>query len=244
MRKAAEPPRCAALARAGLGYFLPKADRGSARGKGSYGAWLWRRWRYESRDGERRGALPRRNGFRLCGPRTYPYLGKKGFVRAIVQSGTKRYSKLPDVPTIYELMDIYHTPEATKRLAKVMLSSGELGRPFIGPPEMPSDRVRMLRDAFARAMEDPALLAAAQKKKWDLDPLGGAELEAIAKEIMVQPARRDRRHQEIFGSIMDRRASGGRRDAEIIRRRKIGPCSNQKESPGNSRRGRAEPRLI
>ena len=37
-----------------------------------------------------------------------------GFTRALVQSGTKRYSKLPDVPTIYELMETYKTPDATK----------------------------------------------------------------------------------------------------------------------------------
>jgi tripartite-type tricarboxylate transporter receptor subunit TctC len=111
----------------------------------------------------------------------------KGFVRALVQSGTKRYAKLPEVPTLYELMETYKTPDATKRLAKVMLASGDLGRPFIGPPAMAAERVKILREAFSKTMSDPALLAAAKKKKWDLDPMGGAELEVIAKEIMVQP---------------------------------------------------------
>ena len=68
-----------------------------------------------------------------------------------------------------------------------MLSSGDLGRPFIGPPGMPADRVKVLREAFTKAMSDPALLADAQKRKWDLDPLSGEELETTAKEIMVQP---------------------------------------------------------
>ena len=52
---------------------------------------------------------------------------------------------------------------------------------------MPADRVKVLRDAFNKAMTDPALIADAQKRKWDLDPLTGEELEATAKEIMVQP---------------------------------------------------------
>jgi tripartite-type tricarboxylate transporter receptor subunit TctC len=64
----------------------------------------------------------------------------------------------------------------------------ELGRPFIGPPAMPQDRLQTLREALARTMKDSALLAAAQKKKWDLDHLGGAELEVVAKEVMIQPA--------------------------------------------------------
>jgi len=112
---------------------------------------------------------------------------KNGFVRALAQSGAKRYPKLPDVPTVYELMDSYKTPDTTKRLARVMLSSGDLGRPIIGPPGMPADRVKVLREAFVKTMSDPALLADAQKRKWDLDPLSGEELESTAKEIMVQP---------------------------------------------------------
>jgi tripartite-type tricarboxylate transporter receptor subunit TctC len=110
-----------------------------------------------------------------------------GFTRALVQSGTKRYSKLPDVPTIYELMETYKTPEATRRVAKVLLSSGDLGRPFFAPPGMAAERLKILREAFTKTMSDEALVAEANKKKWDLDPMNGQELEALAKEIMVQP---------------------------------------------------------
>ena len=112
---------------------------------------------------------------------------KKGFVVALVHSGAKRYSTLPDVPTFYELAEKYQTPDSMKRVAKVLLSSGGFGRPFIGPPGMAAERVKVLRQAFTKTMNDPALLADAQKRKWDLDPTGGEELEAIAREVMVQP---------------------------------------------------------
>jgi tripartite-type tricarboxylate transporter receptor subunit TctC len=187
MRKATEPPRCAATGRAGLGYFLPKLLEDALGVKVDmvvgYGG-----------GGDMNLAMEKREVHCRAGT-VSAYVGReptrtwatKGFVRAMVQSGTNRYSKLPDVPTLYELMETYKTPESTKRLAKVMLSSGDLGRPFIGPPTMPADRVKILRAAFMKTMNDPALLAEAKKKKWDLDPLGGVELEAIAKEIMVQP---------------------------------------------------------
>ena len=84
---------------------------------------------------------------------------KTGFVRALTQSGAKRYQKLPDVPTLYELMETHKTPEITKRLAKVLLSAGDLGRPFIGPPGMPPERIKILREAFMKTMNDPALIA-------------------------------------------------------------------------------------
>ena len=187
MRKAKEPPRCAALARSGAGYFLPKLLE---EGLGvkihmvvGYGG-----------GGEMNLAIEK--GEVQCRAGTVSaYVGreptrtwiKTGFVRALAQSGAKRYPKLPDVPTIYELMETYKTPDATKRVARVMLSSGDIGRPFIGPPGMPVERVKTLREAFMKTMNDPALLAEAKKRDWDVDPSDGEELEAIAKDIMVQP---------------------------------------------------------
>jgi tripartite-type tricarboxylate transporter receptor subunit TctC len=187
LRKAAEPPRCAALARNGLGYFLPKLlEEG-------LGVKLHMVVGYGG-GGEMNLAIEKGEAHCRAGT-VSAYVGreptrtwiKTGFVRALAQSGAKRYPKLPDVPTIYELMETYKTPDATKRLARVMLSSGDLGRPFMGPPGMPADRVKLLRDAFMKTMSDPALIADANKRKWDLDPLSGEELEATSKEIMVQP---------------------------------------------------------
>jgi tripartite-type tricarboxylate transporter receptor subunit TctC len=84
-------------------------------------------------------------------------------------------------------MEAHGTLAATKRLAKVLLSSGDLGRPFIAPPGLAPDRTKALRDAFTRAFNDPVLRADAQKRQWDLDPLSGEELETIAKEVVLQP---------------------------------------------------------
>jgi len=50
-----------------------------------------------------------------------------------------------------------------------------------------------------KTMNDPALLADAKKKKWDLDPSSGEELEAIAKEIMVQPPEVIQRIKKLLG---------------------------------------------
>jgi tripartite-type tricarboxylate transporter receptor subunit TctC len=187
LRGAKDPPRCAALARAGLGYLLPRLIEEGLGVKLNmvlgYGG-----------GGDMNLAIEK--GEVQCRAGTVSaYVGreptrtwiKNGFVRALTQSGTKRYPKLPDTPTIYELMEQHKTADTTKRLARVVLSSGELGRPFIAPPTMPAERVKILRDAFNKAMSDPALIADAQKRKWDLDPLAGEELEATAKEIMVQP---------------------------------------------------------
>jgi tripartite-type tricarboxylate transporter receptor subunit TctC len=113
---------------------------------------------------------------------------KKGFVRNLVQTGRKRDPRLPNVPTIYELMDEYKSPESDRRLAAVMLANGDMGRPIIMSPGVAPERVKIMRDAFRKAMVDPQLLAEAKKKKLEVDPTSGEELQTIATEIMSQPS--------------------------------------------------------
>ena len=81
-----------------------------------------------------------------------------------------------------------------------MLASGDLGRPFFAPPGTPADRVKVLRAAFAKTMNDPELLAEAKKRGWDIDLTTGDELEKLAKEIMVQPPDVIERVKKMLGS--------------------------------------------
>jgi tripartite-type tricarboxylate transporter receptor subunit TctC len=110
---------------------------------------------------------------------------KRGFVSALMQSGLKRESRLKDAPTIYELMDKYKTNAAGRSLAKVVLAAGEFGRPLVAPPGLPADRLKILRDAFDKSVADPALLATAEKRRLEMDPASGSELEGLAKEVMA-----------------------------------------------------------
>jgi tripartite-type tricarboxylate transporter receptor subunit TctC len=110
---------------------------------------------------------------------------KKGFVNVLMQSGAKRDPRLKDAPTIYELMDKYKTPAAGRSLAKVVLAAGEFGRPLVAPPGLPADRLKILRDAFDKSVQDPALLATAEKRRLEMDPGSGSELESLAKEVMA-----------------------------------------------------------
>ena len=74
-----------------------------------------------------------------------------------------------------------------KRMASVLLSPGSFGRPIVGAPGIPDDRVKLLRDGFLKAMKDPELLAEAEKRGWEPDPVSGDQLEALAREVVTQP---------------------------------------------------------
>lgn len=112
---------------------------------------------------------------------------KKNFVRVMYQTGSKRDPRLKDVVLFNELMDKYRTPEDVRRLAKVVVAADEFGRPIVFPPGVPADRVKIIRDAFNKTIHDPALLAEAEKRRLDIDPASGEELDTLAKEVMTAP---------------------------------------------------------
>ena len=45
----------------------------------------------------------------------------------------------------------------------------------------------MIRDAFNKTINDPALLAEAERRRLDIDPSTGEELDSLAKEVMTAP---------------------------------------------------------
>jgi tripartite-type tricarboxylate transporter receptor subunit TctC len=112
---------------------------------------------------------------------------KKGFDRHLIQTTRKRDPVVAEAPTIYELMDQYKTTESNRRLANVLLGGAEFGRFMLVTPGTPPDRVKMLREAYAKSMKDPELIAEAKKGRMDMDPSTGEELQALVQEIMDQP---------------------------------------------------------
>lgn len=200
IRKANEPPRCASLGRTGLGYFLPKfLEEGLGlkitivAGYGGGG---------EMNMAIEKGEVHCRAGTASAYVSREPTRSwiKNGLIRALVQSGVSRYSKLAEVPTIHELLESHKAADATKRVAKVIFASGDLGRPFVAHPGTAPDRVKLLRAAFSKTLNDPELLTDAKKRGWDIEPLSGEDSEKLAKDIMLQPAEVIERVKKMLGS--------------------------------------------
>jgi tripartite-type tricarboxylate transporter receptor subunit TctC len=125
---------------------------------------------------------------------------KKGFIRILVQSGRKRNPKLADVPTIYELMTRHQTPEAKQSVAAVLLGADHFGQYLaVAPPATPAERVKILREAYTRALKDADLIQEAKNRNWSLDQVTGEELQALAKEVIDQPPQLIGRVKELLG---------------------------------------------
>jgi hypothetical protein len=112
---------------------------------------------------------------------------KKNFVRVLYQTGSRSDSRLQGVPLFDELMNKYKTSDNVRRLAKVVLASDEFGRPIIFPPGVSADRVKIMREAFNKTISDSAFLAEAERRRLDIDPSAGEELDKLAKEVMTTP---------------------------------------------------------
>jgi tripartite-type tricarboxylate transporter receptor subunit TctC len=188
LRKAVDPPKCGTTGRGTTGYILPKLFEESLGLKLAI---------VSGYPGGGEVDLAIEKGEIQCNSTSLSvYFGrepfaswrKKNFVRVLIQTGRKRDGRLPDVPTIDELMDQYKTPQASRRLTGVFLDAGRFGSwPIVAPPGVPAERTKIFREAFLKATGDPALVAEAAKKQIEVEPIGGEELEALAKEVMAQP---------------------------------------------------------
>jgi tripartite-type tricarboxylate transporter receptor subunit TctC len=106
-----------------------------------------------------------------------------GTVAVLFQGGTKPNPELKDVPFVVDL-----ARKAEDKQAIEFLYAGQgIGRPFIAPPNVPADRLKMLRDAFDTTMKDPEFIAEAGLRKLSLDPEDGEQLEALIKKAYATP---------------------------------------------------------
>jgi tripartite-type tricarboxylate transporter receptor subunit TctC len=112
---------------------------------------------------------------------------KQGFDRHILQTGAKKDPRLPDAPTLNELMDKKKTSTVSRSVARLMLVSATLGRPMAATPGVPADRIKILRDAYLKAFKEPEVIEEARKKRFELTTLSGEEVEAEMRDIMNQP---------------------------------------------------------
>lgn len=200
VRKASEPPKCGASGTASTGHQLTTLVEQAIGAK------------FNSITGYKDGpevdlAVEREEihcrGISLeTGFAREPLIGwiKSGYVRVLMQTGKKRDPRLPDTPTIYELMDEFKTSEPARRLATILLAVAQFGRPYVASPGLPPERAKMLHYAFARATSDPEFVAEAKRRQLELNPIYGDELNTLAQEVIDQPAEVIERMKQIMGN--------------------------------------------
>jgi tripartite-type tricarboxylate transporter receptor subunit TctC len=104
-------------------------------------------------------------------------------VNVLFYGGAKPTIDLHGAPFIVDL-----GRNAEEKQALEFLYAGQgIGRPFVAPPNLPAERLKMLRDAFKATMKDKDFVADATKQKLDVEPEDGEHLEALIKKIYATP---------------------------------------------------------
>lgn len=187
IRTAKEPPKCGATGVTGPDSYLPKLMRETV--GANFNIVTGYPGGTDIDLGVERGEIQCR-AFTIeafFGREPYHTWRKNKFVHNIFQTGRKRDARLPDTPTVFEIMDKYQTPDSGRRLATVLVGADGMGRPMFGPPGMPGDRVKILRDAYAATMRDEQFIAEVKKRNYEFDPVTGEDLQQLSKELTSQP---------------------------------------------------------
>ena len=198
--KAKEPPKCGSTGTASSDYILSKVLEETVGAK------------FNSVQGYPGGSeidLAVEKGEVVCrahstsahfGREPFDTWHKKGFDRHIVQTSRKRDSRAGDVPTTHEIFDQYKVPVNSRRIAQVVLAAGDFGRPIMVTPGTPPERVKILRDALVKTLNDSEVLAETKKARMDVEPSSGEELESLVREIFDSPPAVLERVKKILGN--------------------------------------------
>ena len=108
-------------------------------------------------------------------------------IQVILQFGrATRHPDLKDVPLVSE----FAKTEFQRRLIAVSEAPFRLSRPYVGPPGIPADRIKMLRDAFDQAAKDQGLLGEAEKINLEVSPVSGSQADREIEELTKSPPER------------------------------------------------------
>jgi tripartite-type tricarboxylate transporter receptor subunit TctC len=117
----------------------------------------------------------------------YPDWIPNGIAKVLVQESTQGHPELNKLGI--PLATSFAKNEEDRQVLELIYSQSIFGRPFLMAPQVPKDRVAVVRAAFMATMRDPALEADAKKAKLDLVPLSGDEVQALVAKVYATPAK-------------------------------------------------------
>jgi tripartite-type tricarboxylate transporter receptor subunit TctC len=120
-----------------------------------------------------------------------------GQLAAVVLGSETRSEMLPDVPTVFELDDLSSEGRA---LMEWESSLERIGRTFVSPPHVPTDRVKFLEAALEKTLKDEALLSEAQRRRLEVKFLNGSETRAL----VLQALDLDQEQKENLNRVLDK----------------------------------------
>jgi tripartite-type tricarboxylate transporter receptor subunit TctC len=105
-------------------------------------------------------------------------------IRILLQTGLHPH---PDLGTVSPLFDLVKS-EDIRQVWELIFTPKLMSRPFVLPPDVPTERVAALRAAFARMVKDPAFLADLTKIGYEVSFIPADESERLIRRVYSFPA--------------------------------------------------------
>jgi tripartite-type tricarboxylate transporter receptor subunit TctC len=105
-------------------------------------------------------------------------------LNVLLQMGLVADADLHNVPIFVDLAKGDPDKEAVARFLSLTMA---ISRPLAAPPDVPIDRIQILRRAFDASMKSPEFLDEAQKTGFDINPMTGEEVEDEIGRILTAP---------------------------------------------------------
>ena len=106
-----------------------------------------------------------------------------GKVSVLLQGGVAPHPDLKGVPFVLDLA----RNDDERQVLDFLYAGQGIGRPFVAPPDLPADRLKLLRDAFNATMQDADFVSDAKRSKLELEPEDGEHLAALIRKIYATP---------------------------------------------------------
>lgn len=125
---------------------------------------------------------------------------RDGKVRIIVQHGFTRHPELPDVPLLLD----FAQDDLQRQILSVELVRQDISKPYMAPPGIPADRLKILRDAFEASLKDPELIADLAHQSLEIDrPMSGEDLSALVAKIATTPRPALKKLQDLLANFRE-----------------------------------------
>jgi tripartite-type tricarboxylate transporter receptor subunit TctC len=136
-------------------------------------------------------ASPFWSSIKTSRPTWYP----EAKIRVLFQYGAEPHSELKGVAFALDLLRI----EADKTLLIAASAPLGLGRPFVAPPDIPAERLAILRTAMMATFNDPQFRADCEKQRLECsNPRSGEQIEALITQAYATPEHVRKRLIDIY----------------------------------------------
>ncbi len=110
--------------------------------------------------------------------RSRPWLDEKK-INILVQMALEKAPDLPDTPSVMD----FAKSDLDRQALELLFSPQAIAWPLVAPPEVPAERISVLRRAFDATMKDPAFIAEATRLRIDVEPVTGEAMQKIVQRI-------------------------------------------------------------